>query len=65
MMDINVDLFQRFKGFLIKKLKRNSAATRPENSNKRLITLSNQELADDLHKRLIEKFKKQFTVYLG
>ena len=45
-MDINVDLFQWFKNFLIKKLKENKE-------------LANKELAEELHKPILRKFKKR------
>ena len=64
-MDIKADLLQWFTGSLIKNLKGNSGASCPENSNKMLSTLSNQELANDLQKTSIEKFEKKFTFYSG
>ena len=47
MMDINVDLLQRSVKFLIKKT-----------SGKVIKNISNEELAEELHKPIIKKFNK-------
>ena len=49
-IDINVDFFQWFINFLIKKT--SSGTVKNE-------IISNKELAEELHKRIIRKFEKR------
>ena len=60
MMDINTNLFQWFKIFLMKSLRvvpQNKSAVKNEN-------MSNKDVAKELHKPIIRKFKKERYTHL-